>query len=554
MRLPSRSSPAACAIWAFLPFLSVFPGCADPPPSDGITLLSPRRQLLRLSVDLRGVHPTETELAAIEANPALYDDFVDRYLGDPRFLDRVESIWDLRFRTRTGETFFDVPEGVDEDALADAVGSEPLKLVRAIVEQDLPWSTIVTAPYTMADPALAAWWGIEREGGAASEGWQPGVYQDGRPMSGVLSMTTVWQRYPSAGVNSNRHRANQVARILLCDDYLARPVSFARSQVDALTSGDPEAVIRDNAVCQSCHSSLDPLAASFYGFWWEVEGERADQTLYRPEDEELWRDHAGRSPAFGGLAVNGLPELGRELAVDTRLARCATETLLGALGQRALDADLDWSEVERHREVFVAEDQNIRALTRSIVQSREYRAAAFADARADRIPTVKTVDPAQLAAIVEGITGYRWVFDGRDGLTTPDAGLVVLGGGTDGRLVTEPNHEPSVGLAFIQERLAWSAGWAVANADLDPERTDDARLLRYVTIEDTPDSAAPAFEAQIRSLYLEATGVPLEGEPPPEIATLTTLWRQLYAVDASPVTAWAGVVSVVLRDPMVLFY
>ncbi len=529
-------------------------GCADPPTHDGITLLSPRRQLIRLSVDLRGVHPTEVELSAIEASPELYEGFADRYLADPRFLDRVESIWDLRFRTRTGETYFDVPEGIDPARLADSLGDEPLKLIRHIVDQDLPWSTVVTAPYTMADPALSAWWNIRREGDADDPAWLPGFYQDGRPMSGVLSMTTLWQRYPSAGVNSNRHRANQVSRILLCDDYLARPVSFARTQADALTSGDPEAVIRDNGVCMSCHSSLDPLAANFYGFWWEVEGDREDQTVYRPEDEELWREHAGRSPSFGGMAINGLPELGRELAADSRLPRCATETLLGALGQRTLDVDLDWSEIERHRGVFETEDQSVRALARSIVTSREYRAAAFADTRAARVPTVKTVEPAQLAGIIEGITGYRWVFDGRDGLTTLDSGLVILAGGTDGRLVTEPNHEPSVGLALIQERLAWSAAWAVARADLDPERQGDARLLHLVTVEDTPDSARAAFEAQIRALYLAATGVPLEGEPPPELDTLITLWRQLYAVDRSPVTAWAGVVSVVLRDPMVLFY
>ena len=38
--------------------------------------LEPRRQLIRLSVDLRSIHPSEEELQAIEANPSLYEDFV----------------------------------------------------------------------------------------------------------------------------------------------------------------------------------------------------------------------------------------------------------------------------------------------------------------------------------------------------------------------------------------------------------------------------------------------------------------------------------------------
>jgi hypothetical protein len=40
----------------------------------------------------------------------------------------------------------------------------------------------------------------------------------------------------------------------------------------------------------------------------------------------------------------------------------------------------------------------------------------------------------------------------------------------------------------------------------------------------------------------------------PEVAELVATWKTLYSVDASPTTAWAGVVSAVLRDPTVIFY
>ena len=371
-------------------------------------------------------------------------------------------------------------------------------------------------------------------------------------MAGVLSMTTLWQRYPSAGVNSNRHRANQLSRILLCDDFLARPVSFGRSAVDALTSGDPEAVIRDNDLCQSCHSSLDPIAASFYGFWWEVEGGRAEQSTYQPEDEELWREHAGKSPAFAGMATNGLPELGERLAADTRLSQCATKVVLEGLSQATLDPIADWGLIEGHRTQFEASGQNIRALVRAIVQSREYRAAAFQDARKDRLPTLKTAGPAQLASIIEDKTGYRWSFGGKDGLTDPDNGLTVLAGGIDSELVTIPNHEPSVSVALIQERLAQGAGWYVASHDLDPSRTEPAILLKFVSVTDTPQSNPDAFNTQLQDLYLQLTGLPLADPALP--AQLMTLWSNLYLVDDSAASAWAGVISVVLRDPLVLFY
>ena len=72
---------------------------AEEQPQDGIILLGNRDRLKRLSVDLRGVHPSEAEYQAIEANPELYEAFADRYLQVERFLDRMEEIYNLRFWT-----------------------------------------------------------------------------------------------------------------------------------------------------------------------------------------------------------------------------------------------------------------------------------------------------------------------------------------------------------------------------------------------------------------------------------------------------------------------
>lgn len=543
------------------------PEAEETVPADGITLLDPRARLIRLSMDLRGRHPTEAELVAIEANPDLYDQFVDRYLDDPEFLDRIESIYNRRFLFRTGTTYNleDIPDrGLGEEVIADSINDEPLKLVRKIVEDDLAWSEIVLADYTMSDAITADLWGTDRP--ADAKGWVQAHYRDGRDHAGILTMTTTWTKYPSAGVNANRHRANATSRMLLCDDYLSRPVSFNRGQIDALTGGDPNQIIRDTPTCQSCHSSLDPLAGHFFGFFWEVDGDFVEQTTYRPEDEELWREYSGSSPGYFGRPTWSLRELATEIVEDGRFTDCAVKTVFEGITQRTV-ADADWTELAPHRQAFTDAGMRIKPLVRSIVTSRTYQAKSIAGPDGDRIPTVKMADPAQLAGVIQGSTGYRWTFDGRDGLRTNDLGLVVLGGGIDSQYVTRPSFDPSVGTVFIHERLAQAAAHEVAQHDLAKDREGDAILLRYVTIEDTPESNPKAFEAQIRALYLEVTGVPLPADEeeeledgstrtnkPPELAELMYLWKQMYAVDASPEQAWAGVVSAVLRDPQVLFY
>lgn len=540
-----------------LPAVLLLASC-QPVPEDvlsdeAIVLLAPRQQLIRVSLDLRGVPPGPVELEAIEADPTLYEGFVDRYLDDPRFGDTVEVWFNEHLRTRTGDVYFGADDAgldVDDRQIALSTNDEPLKLIRHIAENDLPWTDVVLADYSMADPLTAYMWDMELLDG--EPGWQRARYLDGRPHAGILSSTTLWQRYPSTGLNGNRHRANEVSRVLLCEDYLARPVSFARSEVDSIVGGDPETIIRDTPICQSCHASLDPLAAHFFGFWWEVEGGLVDQTTYRPEDEGLWREYSGKSPAYYGVATTGLREMAEHLASDPRLVDCAVDQVFSALTHRD-PAVAPRAELARHRGAFEQGGLTVRELVRSVVTSPEYRAAEVLDERADTLATVKLVSPRQLSGIVSTRTGYRWTFGGEDGLRTGARGLAVLAGGTDSRFVTTPSRDPSVGMVFVQERLAQAAAYHVAQHDLAPGREDDAILLHFVRPEDTPSSNPEAFDQQIRSLYLELTGLPLDDEAP-EVEELKSLYTSLLAVDNRPTSAWAGVLSAVLRDPSLVLY
>jgi hypothetical protein len=553
MRL-KRTTAAAALAFGWLA------GCAPqsnaPPPFEPLSM---REELLRLSVDLRGVHPAEDDISAYtsaEVPADVYSAYVDEWMETTDFLDRIEEIFNQRFLVRTGDTYFDASEAgldaIDERVLADDIAGEVLSLIDYIVVNDLPYSTIVTADYTMANATLAQFWGIERDPTAEPGAWIPSHYTDGRPHAGVLTMTTTWQRYPSMGGNANRHRANAISKMLLCDDYLSRPIVLNRAAVDQLTQ-NPEDAINVNVGCQSCHTSLDPLAGNLFGFFNYDGTEGIEGTRYRPENEQAWRSYSGKEPGYYGRPTANIPELGQELANDSRFVDCAVRTVWEGLTQRTF-VDEDWDEVRVHQKVFEASGLNVKALVKSIVTSDAYKSVAAIDpALSERFVGRKTVSPQQLSDVIEGITGYRWLFDGRDGLRNNSIGLPVLTGGIDSRFVTERSYVPSVGAAFVHERLAQSAAFYVAEHDLDPGRTDEAKLLTYVTVADTPDTNPEAFEQQIRYLYLAVTGVPLPADAT-EPAELVDVWTYLYSVEASPTKAWAGVLSAILRDPRVLFY
>jgi hypothetical protein len=341
--------------------------------------------------------------------------------------------------------------------------------------------------------------------------------------------------------------------MLLCDDYLARPIVLNRAAVDQLTV-DPETAISTNASCQSCHSTLDPLASHFFGFFVydDEDPTEGGAAVYRPEREEGWRNYSGKSPGYYGTPTGNLTELGAMIAQDQRFVDCAVQTVWEGITQRTM-VDEDWQELADHTQVFLDNGLTLKPLLRNIVTSEEYLAKYVLDEElSERMAGVKTVSPAQLSNIVAHSTGFRWEFGGRDLLTNQSSGVPVLLGGIDGISVQKRSYKPSVGSVFVQKRLAFAAAWHVVERDF-AEDNPQPELLKWVLPTDTPDTNPAGFEEQIRQLYLAVTGIPL-GPKATEPAELVTLWRQVHSVEGSPRKAWAGVLSAVLRDPAVLTY
>lgn len=523
-----------------------------PPPE--VVLLPPREQLIRLSVELRGVHPGPAELDAIEDDPTLYAEFADRYLEDPRFGGRVRAWFDERWRMKTGKVRFDVADaGVTASGavVPDTLAEEPLRLVSHVVESDLPITEILTADYTVGDPLVAAVWGLDYPEGAT--GWQVLQYDDGRPAAGVLATTALWQRFQSKGGNANRSRANAVARLLLCDDFLSQPIVLDRADIDSFLLGAEETIATTEA-CQGCHVSLDPLAANLFGFFTEEsENELLSERLYRPENETMWADYAGRAPGFYGRPTAGLHELAVQIAEDPRFVQCVTRTVVEGAMQRPLE-DEDWTELQGYVDILNNENLNVKRLVRAVVLSDEFRAASFADpSRAARIPTVRTVSPDQLSGILRDLTGYTLTTDGQDALTSSAYGLGAMMGGVDGLFASRRNYEPTAASQILMRELSRAAAESVVLHDLDPARTAPAYLLGEVSADMRPETHPTEFEAQTRALYERVTGVTL-AEDSAVPARLVQLWTDVDHFEGDTNVAWAAVVAAVLSDPRVIFY
>ncbi len=496
----------------------------------------------RMSLDLRGVLPDVADLEAAEADELAWLEIRDRYLDDPLLEDRLVELLAETWHTRVDVfdlVYFDYHlDAAEEFPFERAVGEEPLRLVARVAAEDLPWSEVVMADWNMADELLGRIWPVDYPAGAT--GWQVVHYTDGRPPVGVLASNGLWWRYTATQSNMNRARAAALSRLLLCEDYLTRPVSFGATD-SALST---EETARSDPYCLGCHSSLDPIAASLFGFWWLNQYSEPEQTYYHPEREILWESALGTGPAWFGTPISGLSELGYMVATDSRFYTCAVETFAEGLWRRQSDLD-DVAQLEALREAFVAGGTRVKPLLAAIMETESYRIQAEADAAEGERP-VRMMTPAQLSTALEDLSTFRWVYEGFEQLASDKTGYRLLAGGVDGVALTAPQLDPGLTWALVVQRAAQAAAQEVVRIEL--EEGGEQRLLAGVTLESRPGE--PAFTAALEHLHWRLYAARADAD---WLASVEELWSSV-ADQQDPATAWRTTLSALLRDPAFVTY
>ncbi len=495
--------------------------------------------------------PTLTELDAVEADPAELEALREAWLADARFESRMVDLYAARWRTEV-DTFLAASwefglEPEEDYAFLRAVGQEPLRLVAHVVAEDLPYTTIVTADWTMADPLRARVVPLGRT--RAAPGWGPAHYQDGRPAAGVLATNGLWWRYVSPLFNYNRRRTAALLDLLVCEDILSRPVVL--SSADALEVEDAESSVLTDRACVTCHATVEPVAATLFGFLLADTQSAAEMSQYHPEREPDGPLSLGVQPAWFGTPVDGLDGLGRAIASDGRFVDCAVETVASGLLGRPVDA-ADAALLREARDRFVEDDLRLKSAIRAVTDHPSYRAGASTPAAAAERRAVETTRRAlvgdQLRTVLGGLDGFVWARGGADELDSDTNGFRILAGGADGEIVSSPARTPGVTHAAVVRRAAQvSARWVVdhelVQRDLEPD------WLGRVTVDTRPGESA--FTAQIEELVWRLHAVRASAG---EVEAWAALWSDAHALTGDPAEAWATVLGALLRDPAFLTF
>ncbi len=330
----------------------------------GVTLAGADRTLRRAALMLAGRLPTEAEVSqARSGESGLRAAVLGLMAGEGfhQFLlrganDRLHTdgfINGLRFQMARldAEGGYQYPEGANafllptgytgaqlearetfEDRYSIGLARAPLELIAYVVENDLPYTEILTADYTMVNRNVAQVYRSNVSFGSGEDhrvfkrgqnrglvlrdanyrgqarggrGWEitsHGPFQT-YPHAGILSEPAWLNRYPSTETNRNRARARWTYYHFLGVDI----EKSAPRSTDPVALADTNNPTLLNSACTVCHDRLDPVAGAYQNYG----------------DEGLYRDFAGfrcdrdgaNCEVFGG--TDSLPNNYKFFRTDT---------------------------------------------------------------------------------------------------------------------------------------------------------------------------------------------------------------------------------------------
>ncbi|MCY1063947.1 hypothetical protein OV090_04190 [Nannocystis sp. RBIL2] len=530
-------------------------GTTGDPGDDEPLLLEPRDRLLRISMALRGVRPSDADFAAVEADPKAMSKLVDAYLDSPDFGATVRDLHNDALLVLAdfgappaGFLAKDGLAGMDLFAANRAIMEAPLRLIEHVVAGDRPYGDIVTADYTLVSAASAAAWGLPFD--PAGDEWQVQDPPSDLRNAGVLADSWLFQRHGSTRTNANRGRANAVARAFLCVDFNDRDLEIDPS----VNLADPEAVadaVQANATCAACHQTLDPLASFFWGY----KPQFVPLLASYPQDhyaEGFFTTILGvprRDPHYFGSIGGSLADLGALLRADPRFSLCAARRAYAYFHQTHLAAvPLDragWLQA------VLQDSDDYKAMIKALVLADEF-------ARADGELGRKRARPFQLARLVEDLTGFRW----RTDLTAFGAGVIdllddsligyhVLAGGLDAIFVNTASYTYSATTSLVLRALARQAANDIVEDDF---AVADKAARRLFTLVSAVDTGQAKLRPQIALLHRRFFGRDLADDASEVSETLELFKAALALAPGDAQRAWKITLTALLQDVRIAFY
>lgn len=261
---------------------------------------------------------TAADAGTLAGDPNALKSVITRMLGDSKASQLTENFagqWltlrRLDFFAPSAKTFPNFPI-----ALRDAAVQETERFVSALITENAPLETLITADFTFINDGLGQHYGVAVNGSDFQR-----VALTATPRAGILGQMSFLAATSHPAVTSPSKRGVWVLEQLLCDAPNPPPgdveIPSFEEPVPGQTLRQRLEKHRESEQCAGCHAEMDPIGFGLENF--DAVG------AYRTEDNGLPVDSTGD---FREVPFSGARELANLIAADPRFAGCAARQLL----------------------------------------------------------------------------------------------------------------------------------------------------------------------------------------------------------------------------------
>ena len=539
------------------------------------TLLFPEEQIIRISMALRGIRPSMEDIQSVIDDPNEIYVLTEEYVEHPEFSETIKDLYAEQLKVRSLETR--APQlgslsSFSSFEIHQALAEEPLWIIEHIIENDLPFTEIITADYTLMNEVAAELWN-DHTYDFTTGGMQQVYWTDERPTAGILSSNGILFRHQSNGANYHRSRVNMLSDVFLCESFSGRDIPLT-GEIDL---SDDEAVAQavfNQAECIACHQALDPIAAHFWGFRNRLQSNQINNSFdngcpqnnpatnfcypisfYSSDHSNYWQNLGLRAPNYYGYHSANMTDMGVLISEDPRFAQCVAKRFSAYLTQSSVD-DIPFEHIAELQQLFTSSGYDAKTLAAAIVTDPSFLLSE-PDDEDTHLAGLQIIRPEQLDRMITDLTGLAWDLGlesfGQNNLgvipmlNNDQFGFRAMSGGIDGFKVTAPTHTPTPVKMLTLAAYAQQAAGYVVDKDLDP--TNIPLLLTQVQANTTNEMT---IKAQLVDLHLIILRENVNINSP-QIDDSYALFDQI-ATNSDVSTAWKTLLTAYLQSPDVLFY
>ncbi len=514
-------------------FVGFFNGSDDNPVLNTGTYIleSPEVTYRRASLYLTGEIPSQQKLNSLKnaSDELLQEEVLNLMTGDG-FHNFIKDSANARIHSRhlkNGGNAGSLDKFYEGDMakLKNDLAEEPLELIAYIVENDRPYSEILTADYTMAGQESAVSF---RSGVGVAEGSfvrainngqadkteapgytnPDGTFVEDFPHAGILSSWAYLSQYPTTATNRNRARSAWTMK-----HFLGFDIENSSARVlDVADVADQNNPTMNNPACVACHQTMDPIAAGFQNFestgGYKLYGTDSLDVDYRKSHPDVSWYHDNRQLGYRGIDapddVNPIQWLAEQMVADFRFSVGAVKFWWPSLfGGNVLNESASRIHFDNQSLLITALSNdfrshlNLKQLLVNMVMSDAFRVAkksvgSLSDDLVELHGGARHfLTPHELYNKTLSLTGFGWsrLLDSRQ--------YYGLYGGINGVDVKDETAEPSAMMFRVAERQGMELACAIVKKDFDSEQQD--RLLFTEVERESSDAAS--VKAQIVVLY-----------------------------------------------------